>query len=97
MELVKFELDGTHLLVCDLLPDWVVSLVQSSPDLKAGAGARVRDQVHNDFAADEWLPTPVLGDRREHPVLDLVPFAGPRGEVADRERQPGLVGHGLER
>jgi hypothetical protein len=35
---------------------------------------------------------PAAADRGEQPVLDLVPLAGARREVADGDRQPGLGG-----
>src|SRR3712207_7567213 len=38
----------------------------------------------------------VLRDEGEQPVLDLVPFAGARREVADAERQARLVGQPLQ-
>ena len=39
---------------------------------------------------------PVLRDVTEHPVLDLVPLARARREVADRNPQPQLVGQALQ-
>jgi hypothetical protein len=41
-----------------------------------GAKTRGIDQLHDALMAHQWLATPVLGDKREQAVLDLVPFAG---------------------
>src|SRR5215204_637734 len=39
---------------------------------------------------------PVHGDVGEEPMLDLVPLAGTRREVADRDRQAGAIGQLLQ-
>ena len=46
--------------------------------------------------ADEWFASPVLGDVAEESVLDLVPFAGARREVAHGDTQPRLISEVLQ-
>ena len=46
--------------------------------------------------APEWLAAPVLADKGEEPMLDLVPFAGARRKVAHREVETGLVGESTQ-
>src|SRR5271165_258399 len=42
-----------------------------------------------DAIADEWLGAPVVADEGEEAVLDLVPLAGARRQVADRDVEAG--------
>src|SRR3954471_12256947 len=46
--------------------------------------------------ADQRLAAPVLPDEREKAMLDLVPLARPRREVAYRDLQPRLIRQPLE-
>src|SRR3954463_5695006 len=46
--------------------------------------------------ARERVAAPILGDVAEQAVLDLVPLRGAGRIVADRDRQPGLVGKLLQ-
>src|SRR4051812_36262382 len=58
---------------------------------------RVCDQANDRLVADQRLPSPILSDEAEQPVLDLVPLAGTRREMADVELQSEFVGQGLQR
>jgi hypothetical protein len=46
--------------------------------------------------AYERPAAPIHADITEHPMLDLVPFAGSMREAADRDAQARLVGEGLD-
>ena len=59
--------------------------VDLGTDLEAGFGGGGGDQLDNDLMADERFAAPVLGDEREEAVLDLVPLAGTRRQVADSD------------
>ena len=50
------------------------------------------NEVDDDFMTDQRLASPVLADEGEQTVLDLVPFAGARWEVADRNLESCFVG-----
>src|SRR5262245_37186779 len=63
--------DGRELLVADLGARRVSAGVQFGPDGEPLLGGRPRDQVDDDFVADERSTAPVLGDVAEHPMLDL--------------------------
>ena len=43
------------------------------------------------LVADQRLPPPVHADEREQAVLDLVPLAGARREMADGDFHPKLI------
>jgi hypothetical protein len=45
---------------------------------------------------DERLATPVLADKGKQAVLDLVPLAGTRRQMTDRNPQAGFVGRLLQ-
>src|SRR5579859_5532566 len=62
----------------------------------AGPGRGRRDELDDDLVADEGLAPPVLADRAEQAVLDLVPLARPGREVADGDLETRLVGQLLE-
>ena len=46
--------------------------------------------------ADQRLPSPVLGDEREEPVLNLVPLAGARRQMAYLNRKAQFLGQLLQ-
>jgi hypothetical protein len=57
---------------------------------------RGADQLRDGLMADERFAAPVLGDKREQAMLDLVPFAGAGGQVAERDGNADLVGEFLQ-
>jgi len=48
------------------------------------------------LAAQQGLSTPVGGDMAKHAMLDFVPFARARRQMADRHTQPRLIGEPLQ-
>ena len=54
-------------------------------------GGGVSDQADNGLVRAQWSTAPVHRDERKQAVLDLVPLARPRREVADIDRQAELV------
>jgi hypothetical protein len=91
VELVSGDVDGGDLFVCDFDFLGVGGLVESGVDVQAGVGRGRGDQLDHDLVAGEWLAAPVEADEAEQPVLDLVPLRGAGREVADLERQAGVV------
>jgi hypothetical protein len=74
----------------------VALLVKLYPNRVACLGGGASNQVHDHVLADQRPGAPVLCDVAEHPMLDLVPLAGPRWEVADGDLQADLVGQTLQ-
>ena len=66
--------------------------VEFTVDGQSGGRGGVADQVDDDLVGFQWPAAPVHGDLGEQPVLDLVPLAGSRWEVADRDLDTGLGG-----
>jgi hypothetical protein len=86
--------DGFHFTVGDFDAAGVDAGVVVGVDGQTGAGGGCRDQVDGDFMAGQGLSGPVQGDMAEQPMLDLVPFAGARRHVTDRDGQASGLGQG---
>ena len=96
MKGIPLDRQGGQLFVGHLDPGFVNVLVESGLDLQALPGRGSGDQVHHHFPADQGTPSPVGRDVAEHPVLDLVPLARSRREVAHLDREGEVVGQFLE-
>lgn len=83
VEIITCEPDASHLLVSDFYLRRVILTVENASDFKTGLRARVRYQVHNGGVRQQWLAAPVLSDIRKQTMFNLVPFAGPRRQVAE--------------
>jgi hypothetical protein len=97
MKRVSSDVDFRHIGIAHLDSRFVFSFVQGRPNLQASASCCVRNQIHDDLAADERRRAPILGDVAEHAVFDLVPLARAWRKVAHGNRQSGLVRKLLKR
>ena len=70
--------------------------VQFRPYLEPLRRGRMSDKLNYHLATQQRTPSPVLGDVAEHPVLDLVPFAGSRRKMAHPNLQPQLISQSLQ-
>ena len=91
MEGITLDPDTGQLLVGDLDSVPVAATVDFATDFQTSRGGRRCNQVDDGRMGQERLASPVLGDEREKPVLDLVPLARARRQVAHRDCQAGLV------
>ena len=96
VERMAFDVDGGHLGIGDDDAFGVLGGVELAAHSKSSLGRGGRDQLDDHAIADEGLGTPVLADEREEAVLDFVPLAGARGQVADRDVEAEFVGQGLQ-
>ena len=96
MESVGAQLDSGKLLLAHLDPFRVLPCVQLALNAQAGSCGGGSDQVDDDFMAHQRFAAPVLRNKREQAVLDLIPLAGSRRKVADRGLQPRFVGQFLQ-
>lgn len=96
MKLVAREPERLHLVLRDLDAERVLALIESGADLEAGRGGGVGDEVDDRFVAHKRAAPPVLGDPREHAVLNLVPLAGTGWVVGDADGEADLVGEALQ-
>jgi hypothetical protein len=96
MKAVGLKLHGLHLLSTHFASGRVLASIQPASHGQALRGGGPGNQMHDCFVITQRLATPVGGDEGEQPVLDLVPLAGARREVADRDGEPGLIGELLQ-
>ena len=91
MELGALDVECLHLGIAYLDTLGVAVGVEIAVDLEPGAGACGTDQADDGGQVGERLAAPVLADEREQAMFDLVPFAGPRRQVADADLQVQLA------
>src|SRR5712691_9746441 len=96
MELGAFDVDGGHLGVGYDNSAGVLAGVEFTAHSETGFGSGGRDQLDDDPIADEWLGAAVLADEGEEAVLDFVPLAGARRQVADHDVEAELVSQLLQ-
>jgi hypothetical protein len=96
MELGTFDVDGGHLGIRYDNATGVLAGVEFAAHSEAGLSGGCRDQLDNYPIADEWLGAPVQTDEGEEPVLDFVPLAGSRRQVADHDVEAEFVGQLLQ-
>src|SRR5512142_2333649 len=75
----------------------VVTRIKPRSDLQSGRGRHLTDQVDHHRSTHQGTTAPILREMTEHPVLDLVPLARARREVAHRDREPQEIGQLLDR
>ena len=91
MEVVANDVDGVERGVADHQSFGVGVRVDLRANGQASARGGVGDQLHDDLVADERTAAPVHRDEREQAMLDLVPFARARWEVAYPDGQPRFL------
>ena len=79
MERIPDEMQFGHPGIVDLDPARVGVGVECGAQPQALGRGRAGDQVDDGLQTFQGAPAPVAGDVAEHPVLDLVPFAGAGG------------------
>ena len=82
MKLGQLEIESAEFGVGNLQADRIDASIQFGADLQSCLCRRVRDQIDDDVVTHQWSATPILSDVAEHAMLDLVPLAGSRREMA---------------
>jgi hypothetical protein len=85
MEFSACDLQGRHLGLADFDPGGILASVQSGLDLQALRRRRGANEADDDLPALQWRATPVGGHGAEQAVLDLMPLARARGQMADTD------------
>ena len=83
---MAFDFHGSQFLIGDFGLKWINSFVEFGFDAQSLIGAGVSDQIDDYLMADQRTTTPILGYVAEHPMFDLVPFAGARWKVTNMNR-----------
>src|SRR5260370_8833177 len=77
--------EGGHLFLRHLASGRVRIVVELTLHRESGLRRGRRDQLQDHCVARQRLAAPVLADPGKETMLDLVPFARARRQVADRE------------
>src|SRR5206468_3152849 len=96
MELVGPYVQFVELRSCYFAAFLIGALVQPCVYLQPFAGARRADQLDDDFQSFQGNSLPIAGDVAEQAVLDLVPFARARWEMAHFDDHARFVRKPLE-
>src|ERR1700687_1880814 len=91
---VEFVPPQTHsrkFVILDLGSGWIGARVKFSMNLQSLRGGCGRNEIDDDLVAQKRLSAPVLTDEAEQSVFDLVPLAGARRKVADRDSQSCFI------
>ena len=96
VKIITRDPDAGHLLVSNFYLRRVILAVQNAADFKTGLRARVRYQVHNGSVRHQRFAAPVLSNIGKQAMFNLVPFAGPRRQAADRNFKTCLIGQLLQ-
>ena len=91
VHLMRGHLQLRHSGVRDFDASGVHFGIQHGFDPQAGLGPRGTDQIDDGLVAHERLALPIEADEREQPMFNLVPLAGPRGVVTDRDGDAQFV------
>ena len=88
---MALDIDAVHLGIGDLDAGRIGVGVDLALHLEAGVGGGGSDQLDDRLVADERPSAPVLGNEREQPMLDLIPFAGAGRQMTDGEGLSGSL------
>ena len=91
VEVVALNVDDIHLGIGDPDAGGIAVGVDLALHLEAGSGRGGGNQLDDGLVADERPAAPVLRDEREEAMLDLVPFAGARWEMADDQPESDVT------
>ena len=83
VELIANDGQFRHVLIWDLYARSIERIVNLSLDCQPFLSACVGNEVDDHGSAFQGSTAPVLTDMAEHPMFDLVPFAGARREMTD--------------
>ena len=96
MERVALDVEGGHFGVADFDAFSVEIVVEFTASREARLGRSRRDQLDDRQSARQGPTPPVLRDRAEQPVFDLVLLGCARRIMADGNGQVCLVGELLQ-
>ena len=96
VEVVTLQTHLFHLFVTDRDAFWIGSLIDFRTDSQTGFSGGRADETHDGGQTHQRFTTPVHGDVREKPMLNLVPLAGARWIVAHGDGQARSVSELLQ-
>lgn len=91
MKGVSNDEERAHLLIGELAPRWIAVGVELALNRQPSLSGGRRDQFHDHGVIHQRLAAPVLADPREEAMLDFIPFARSRRQMAHRDRQAKFI------
>src|SRR5215831_12049956 len=92
MELVTTNPLFVDLLIGDLDPSLISLGIEHRFHLQPASGSGRANQIDYTFVVPERRPFPSQTDKREQPMLNPIPFAGPRRIMRHADRSSDLLG-----
>lgn len=92
MKIVSGDVKSLEFLIAHFDASRIGVGVLDGSDDQSFLGGGMRNKLNDRFKRDQGLGTPVDGDGGEEPMFDLIPFAGSRRKMTDRDAESGLVG-----
>lgn len=96
MKLVPADTKGSVLFIADLPSLGVGFLIKPAVHFQPFLRARRADQLDHHLISGQRHAAPVACDVAEQPMLDFIPFAGPRWIMADLDNESGGIRQTLE-
>ena len=96
MKFIRLKIDRLHVVLRDCPAGGILAAIQSAGYCQSFRGRGLGNEIDDGFVITQGLATPIRRDERKEAVLDLVPLAGPRRKVTDRNRQAGVIRECLE-
>ena len=95
MEVRALKPNGLHLDSAHFATNRILPSIEGHRDAQPRGRAGTANEADDHLAAQQGLSTPVRRDVAKHAMLDLVPFARARRQMAYRHTQPCLIGEPL--
>ena len=70
--------------------------IELGPYFQPFLRCRARDKLNDGAITAQRFAAPIYGDEGKEPMLDFVPFAGSRRQMADRDREVEFIGQFLQ-
>src|SRR5215510_3897521 len=90
------QIDLSLLLRSDFHSGRIIGSVEPSTASESAHGFGCADELQCRLIADQWLPSPVLTDETEHPMLNRIPFGSACWQMSDCEVEVKLIGQWLQ-
>ena len=85
MEIGSLDLNLFKFLIGDLDAYWIAVGVEFGFNFQARSRGRSSDQIDDHFVADQRFSPLIHADMAEHPMLNLIPLAGPGRKMTHRD------------
>src|SRR6266545_7005642 len=93
---MRLQIDLSLLLRSDFHSGLIIGPVEPSTAPESALGFGSADELQRRLIADQWLPSPVLTNEAEHPMLNRIPFGSACWQMGDRDVEVKLIGQLLQ-